>query len=238
MNRVGAPILVLVILCGACGKPPDAAQPDIPVPPPIIGTVTGTIRLSGTITPGPPIKPGMGDESLVFGPGQTLANVYVAVKSGLGERKFSPPSQPVLLNQVDLAYSPHVVALMTNQPLVIRNGDKVMHNEHFLPKRNPPFTGHFPTGTDPIYPFKFAEVGIRVACDVHPWMRAWVHVSDHPFFAVTERDGKYAISGLPPGDYEMMAWHERFQNAPLVAKVKVAANQTSTLDFTFEFKPK
>jgi hypothetical protein len=82
--------------------------------------------------------------------------------------------------------------------------------------------------------FHRAELAINIKCDVHPWMFGWIHVSDHPFFAVTGIDGKYSIPGLPPGEFEILAWHERFQSAPLVAKVKVVGNETATLDFTFE----
>jgi hypothetical protein len=60
-----------------------------------------------------------------------------------------------------------------------------------------------------------------------------LHVSDHPYFAVTALDGRYALTELPPGDYEVLAWHERFQRKFLISKVKVEAGRTATLDFTF-----
>lgn len=73
-----------------------------------------------------------------------------------------------------------------------------------------------------------------VRCDVHPWMWAWVHVSDHPFFAVTAIDGTYSINGMPPGEYEILAWHERFKEKPLIANVRIEAGKTAALDFKFE----
>ena len=173
--------------------------------------------------------------TIVLGEGQTLANVYVAIKSGFGDREFATPRSAVLLDQVGCAYRPRVIGLMTHQVLIVRNSDDTMHNIHvelgYAAAFNPVQHGK---GDERTLRFSKPEIGKIVRCDVHPWMTGWIHVSDHPFFAVTAIDGAYSIPGLPPGEYEILAWHERFKDAPLISKVKVEAGKASTLDFTFE----
>lgn len=159
-----------------------------------------------------------------------MANVYVAVKSGLGDRKFIAPAQPVVLDQTGFLYSPRILCVMTNQSIKVRNLDPVMHNVHIEMGYAAP---QFKQGDEQTLSISRPQVGKILKCDVHPWMIGWVHVSDHPFFALTGVDGNFVISELPPGDYELLAWHERFQGAPLGAKVKVEAGKTATLDFTF-----
>lgn len=173
-------------------------------------------------------------KSLLLGEGNAMANVYVSVKSGLGDRRFSTPNQSVLLRHIEWVLEPRVLGLMTNQSLKVRNEDDTMHNVHIPSNFSPPFNKGQVKGAEDTFQFPKPEIGIPVRCDVHPWERAWLHVSDHPFFAVTGIDGKYSIRGLPPGEYEILAWHERFQSAPLVAKVNVVAGRNATLDFTFE----
>ncbi|HTF56626.1 MAG TPA: carboxypeptidase regulatory-like domain-containing protein, partial [Planctomycetota bacterium] len=174
-------------------------------------------------------------DAFVAGEGGTLADVFIQVKIGLANRRFPSPSEPVVLDQVKCVYVPHVVGLMTNQPLIVRNSDDHLHNVHSFPQRNSPFNiGQSTKGLESNLRFAVPETGIPVQCDLHPWMSAWIHVSDRPFFAVTGLNGRYSIPGLPPGDYEIVAWHERFPKAPRVAKVKVASGEAATVDFSFE----
>jgi len=234
------------------GSPPPATSENqtvpadpAPIDPRTVGSIVGTVRLDGRpqrrlITPPDAYcaaqnPKGLVMDAFVLGAGQTLADVYIQVKSGLGNRRFPTPTKPVVLDQIKCVYVPHVVALMTAQPLVARNGDDTMHNVHGLPVRSPEFNkGQGVKGMENTFRFDVPETGIPVQCDVHPWMSAWVHVSSHPFFAVTGIDGQYSIRGLPPGDYEIAAWHERFPKAPRVAKVTVVTGQAATVDFTFE----
>jgi plastocyanin len=244
MNR-HALLMVVLSSFGACDKSPEAKPAPAPPVQSSTGVISGSVRFSGEVRkqPGPDGIAYCGGkridvsklETISLGPGQTLANVYVAVKSGLANRRIPAPEQPVLLRQVGCVYEPRVLGLMTGQVLKVRNDDDTLHNVHIIPNINRPFNrGQANKGDESIFQFEKAEIGIRVCCDVHPWMRAWIHVSDHPFFAVTGLDGKYSINGLPPGEYEILAWHERFLNAPLAAKVKVVADGTSKLDFAFE----
>jgi hypothetical protein len=219
------------------------SQPAAPTTTP--GTVTGRVRLEGEWWPDwiskqlsavggiPGFDPGKG-ESLVLGEGGTMANAYVAVKSGLGDRTYPTPATPVELHQTGVLYSPLVLGAMTKQQIIIRNLDEAPHWDHFQTQTNRESNRAMPSGKVEKHSFALPEVGIVVKCDVHSWMRAWVHVSDHPYFMVTGADGVYSLKDVPPGDYEILAWHPRFKLEPRVAKVNVVAGQTSILDFTFK----
>jgi len=261
MRRILA--LTLALAFTGCGKETGSSAP-APVPPvstnqqgpsdagPInpatVGTITGVVKLEGWLKPDAPVPlggivfcaachpkgPPPGD-SLVMGEGQTMANVFVCVKNGLGNRSFPVPTEPVKLDQVGCIYTPHVLAIRANQPLLVHNSDDIMHNVKGAPALNRSFNdGQTTRGAENTYRFPIQEPAIFVKCDIHPWMGAWLHVVAHPFFQVTGKDGRYKIEGLPPGEYEIQAWHERFPNNPLIVQVKLEAKATVTQDFTFK----
>ena len=161
----------------------------------------------------------------------TIKNVLVYVKEGLGERKYDPPGEPILLDQFGCEYKPHVLGIMEGQELLIRNSDDTNHNIHFLPKIN--------TATNRTQPQKgmentvklVKEAPFKVKCDVHPWMGCHIGVFDHPFFDVTGKKGTFELKGLPPGKYVVEAWHETFGTQ--TSTVEVSAGQTGEVEFTF-----
>lgn len=162
----------------------------------------------------------------------TLRNVMVYVKEGLGDKKFDPPSDPFVLDQVGCQYKPHVITIMEGQKLRVRNSDPTNHNIHFLPKVNQEMNFSQPKqGMEKDIELTVEDV-FKVKCDVHPWMGAFVKVFDHPFFAVTDRDGTFEIKGLPAGTYVVEAWHEEFGKQTM--NVEVAVDETKEVDFTFE----
>jgi len=161
----------------------------------------------------------------------TLRNVMVYVKDGLGDRKFDAPSEPFMLDQVGCQYKPHVITLMAGQKLRIRNSDETNHNIHFLPKVNQEMNFSQPKkGMEKDVDLEVEDI-FKVKCDVHPWMGAFVKVFDHPFFAVTGKDGAFEIKGLPAGKYEIEAWHEKFGKETMT--VDVSVDETKEADFTF-----
>ena len=161
-------------------------------------------------------------------------NVFVWVSAGLPAGQTYPaPKDPAVIDQNGCHYVPHVVGVMVGQPLKILNSDGTLHNVHGMPKKNPQFNFAMPKFVkQKETTFATPETMIAVKCDVHPWMAGTVFVLDNPFFAVTGPDGTFTIPGLPPGDYSVDAWHEKFgtQNA----KAKVDANGTATADFKFK----
>jgi plastocyanin len=173
------------------------------------------------------------NEALVLGTGNTMANIMVWVSKGLPAGKTYPaPQTPVTLNQDGCTYKPHVMGIMVGQPYKILNSDGILHNIHTLPKVNPAFNrGQPATVKEMTTTFSKDESVFQVKCDVHPWMSAYIGVYNHPFFSVTGADGKFTISGLDPGTYELTAWHERL--GMQTATVTVAANETKTQAFKF-----
>lgn len=165
----------------------------------------------------------------------TVRNVLVYVKSGLGDRKYEPPKEPVTLDQKGCEYVPHVLGVMEGQEILIRNSDDTNHNIHFLPKANEEFNKTQPkVGMEDKVVMKTAEEPFRIKCDVHPWMGAHIGVFKHPFFSVTGEDGTFELKGLPPGKYTINAFHETF--GTISADVEVATGETKTHDFTYEPK--
>lgn len=161
----------------------------------------------------------------------TLRNVMVYVKEGLGERKFEAPSEPVLLDQVGCQYKPHVIALMEGQKLRVRNSDATNHNIHLLPKINPESNFSQPKQGMKRDLQLVKEDAFKAKCDVHPWMSCYIRVFDHPFFAITGKDGTFVLEGLPPGNYVVEVWHEQFGTQTMT--VEVAQDETKEADFTF-----
>ena len=173
------------------------------------------------------------NEALVLGSGNTMANIMVYVSKGLPAGKTYPaPATPVTINQDGCLYKPHVLGIVAGQQAKILNSDGILHNIHTLPKVNPAFNrGQPATVKEMTTNFPKAEDVFQVKCDVHPWMSAYIGVFTHPFFSVTGTDGKFTISGLDPGTYEITAWHERL--GVQKATVTVAANETKTQAFKF-----
>ena len=176
------------------------------------------------------------NEMLVLGTGNTMANIMVWVSKGLAAGKTWPvPSAPAVLDQNGCQYKPHVMGIMVGQAYRILNSDGILHNIHTLPKINKSFNKPMPgTLKETTTTFEKPEPLFPVKCDVHPWMQAYISVFTHPFFSVTSTNGKFTISGLDPGTYEITAWQERL--GMQTAMVTVAANDTKTQAFKFAVK--
>ncbi len=164
----------------------------------------------------------------------TVRNVLVSVKSGLSGGDWPVPGEPVVIMQKGCEYHPHVFGIMEGQKLKIVNGDSTNHNIHFLPKVNDEMNFSQPKkGMEKLVEL-VKEGTFPMKCDVHPWMKAYCQVFDHPFFTVTGKDGTFEIPNLPAGKYVIEAWHETF--GTLTFDVEVATGQTVEKDFTFSPK--
>ena len=207
-------------------------------------TVTGKVTFTGTAPAAQPVKlssdpycekanPGLKTEAEVVGSDGSLGNVFVYVKDGLGNRTFSAPSEPVVLDQKGCHYTPHVLGIQIGQPLQIVNSDDTLHNVHGLPKANKEFNQGQPIqGMKMTHTFSTKEVMIPFKCDVHGWMNAWIGVLDHPYYAVTSTDGTFSLKGLPPGTYTIEAWHEKLGTQ--TRTVTVGEKETKDVAFTFK----
>lgn len=171
-------------------------------------------------------------EDVVVGADGGLANVVVYVSDGLTSHDFRPPQQAVVLEQKGCQYRPHVLALQANQTLNIVNSDETTHNIHPTPNNNREFNMTQPHGMPLEHTFAREEVAIPVKCNVHPWMKGYIAVFKHPFFAVTDKTGSFELKGLPPGSYTISAWQEKLGTQ--IQKVTVTAGKMETVNFNFK----
>ncbi len=161
-----------------------------------------------------------------------LANVYVYVKDGLPAGRFPVPVEPAVLDQKGCRYLPHVMGMMVGQPIKVLNSDVAQHNVHPMPTGNAAWNeSQMPMGQPITKTFANPEMMIPIQCNQHPWMRAYVSVMSHPYFAVSAADGSFVIKNLPPGEYTIAAVHEKFGEQTM--KIKIGPKGTAKPDFTF-----
>jgi plastocyanin len=245
-------VLCVSLLISACERsaPPDTT-PRVPVE-----TITGPGRISGVVYFDGPVRdrkvirnqpccpgapPTLLDESIIVNTPAiennndlprtppTLRNVVVSLQNGPATDGKNLP--PVMLDQVFCQYVPHVLGVVVGQTLAIRSSDETTHNVHIQSTvgRDRNFwmdrTGQSSTTT-----FSSPEVAKSV-CDVHPWMSAFIFVHDNAFFSVTDDAGTFNISGIPPGRYTLVAWHEIFGR--LEQSVEIKNDQPMVYTFTY-----
>jgi plastocyanin len=247
-----------MLLAGCSGKvstPGPGAVSTAPAPvyfkvdPATAGTVTGTIHFKGKrparkvidMSEEPAcvaarLHNGSGkayDESLVVSRSGGLANAFVYVKSGLEGKTFAVPATPVTIDQSGCWFRPRVLGIQTGQILQVVNSDPVTHNIHPMAQVNREWN-HSQGAGDPPIARKFIkpEIMIRVKCNIHSWMHAFIGVLDHPYFAVSGDDGTFAITNLPPGTYTIAVWQEKLGTQEQQVTVAPAGN--AAVNFTFK----
>ena len=143
---------------------------------------------------------------------------------------------PTLLVQKGCMFEPHVFAVAVGTTVKERNTDAVLHNVHTHSARNPSVNfAHPPSVPElPLASFTAPE-SVRVTCDVHSWMSAWIWVSRHPYIAVTGADGIYRIAGIPPGQYRLEVWHE--SQGKSSCDVTVTAGKETRIDLSLPAPP-
>jgi len=205
--------------------------------------LAGRVRFTGTAPPRRPVRmsgeaachrpdgdPALAEDLIVNADG-TLRNAWVRVIAGLGQRTFAPPAAAAAVNQKGCLFVPHVLMARTGQPIEFRNSDPVLHNINTLARLNRGFNLSLPApGMSVTRSFTRAEA-VRIKCDVHTWMAAWIVVNDNPFQALTGDDGTFELTGLPEGAYEIEAWHETLGTARQV--VNVTEGERREIEFSF-----
>jgi plastocyanin len=249
---IGILVLFALLATAACSKKEEAPasnsaaeQPAMsapaatPIDPATVATINGTVKFDGPapkaskidMSQDPGCK-GMNEAENVVVNGGDLANVFVYVKDGLGNRTFDVPQAPVVLEQQGCKYHPHVLGVMAGQTVQIKNSDPTTHNIHPTPQNNREWNESQPPSSPAIEKnFAREEIMLPVKCNQHPWMKMYINVVKTPFYAVTDKDGKYEIKGLPPGDYTIAFVQEKLGEQD--QKVTVAAKDTKTVDQSF-----
>lgn len=247
-----AVLLLCSLLLVACGKEPPRTGAPAPTRPEVPPAGTSPTGLTGRITfrgaPPPEETVEVTDEALALecpggvvrlewllvAPDGGIANVLVWVKAPppAGDQI---PSEPALLTTVKGRFEPHLLALRSGQKLKISNQDAARHNPHFTTESlllpHAAGLGEVPGPGESVIrgPVRPAQPPRFVRCDVHGWMRGWIAVFDHPWFAVTAADGTYRIPGLPDGEHEVRFWHEKLGERRLRVQV-VGGNARADLE--------
>jgi plastocyanin len=225
---------------------PAAAAANSQIDPVTAGSVSGTIRFEGK-APTPIVidmaqDPACGEgsktpnmtEQYVVHDGR-LANVFVYIKDGLGNRTYPPSKTPVVLDQKGCRYIPHVIGAMVGQPVEFRNSDRTMHNIHIVPPGSDDSSGfdisQAPMAGTEQHIFRDTGLMIPIRCNNHPWMEAFLNIVKNPFFAVSSTEGTYKIQGLPPGTYTLVAVHEKLGTQS--QQITIESHKAATSNFAF-----
>jgi len=234
-----------IIVAAGCRKASDA-QTQPPTTPAAQGSVRGRVRLEGPVPENeairmnadPMCRNAVGgrrtvDESVVASPDGSLANVFIELVGAFPDTPV--PAEPVSIDQNGCMYGPRVVGVRVGQALQVRNSDDGLHNVHGVSSDRDAFNVSQPV-KGMVNIFHAQEPGIlRLKCDVHTWMVAFVGVVNHPFFAVTDKDGRFVLQNVPEGTYDVRAWHERF--GTVTSHVRIDSARVADVEVVYQSHP-
>ncbi len=165
--------------------------------------------------------------------GGKLADVLVRITNDGVKGDYKAPSMHAEIDQIDCMYSPRILGMVAGQTLDIKNGDATLHNVNSYKGSETMFNTPQPKGSDPLAkPMPDEAKIVKLTCDVHPWMRAFVIVTGHPFFSVSGADGAFSIEKVPAGDYTVEAWHSHY--GLKTAKLKVEDGKPAEVTFSYD----
>jgi plastocyanin len=207
MRRLSAVRRALLAALAALGAAAPAGAGEIrgqvrltgPVPPPALLRVTIDHYVCGTEKRA---------EDLVVSPARELQNVVVWLGNPPPGAPSAAPGATAQMDQQGCVFTPRVVVVPAGGTVEFLNSDRLLHNLHGTPRDNPAFNRTQPRGRTIPITFARPEI-VQIACDLHAWMRAWVVVAAHAFYAVTDGQGRFRLDNLPPGPYTLHYWHER-----------------------------
>jgi plastocyanin len=232
-------LIPLLLLLAACAPAPPPAPAYFEADKATAGVIRGTIRVDGKLPAAKVISLDSDPQCAKLHAGGTITekagvgNVFVYLQKGLEGKKFATPTEPVVIDQRGCWFSPRVIGMQAGQPLKVTNSDPVTHNIHPQPQKNRDWN-QSQAPEDPPLSRKFAvpEIMIPVKCNVHNWMRAWIGVLDHPYFAVTGENGEFTIPNVPPGTYTVAVWDSVLGGQEQT--VTLAASATNEMTFTLK----
>ncbi len=246
-SRALASLLVAVVIAGACertfGTAPGANRTPTPLDAATTGAITGHLRFRGTKPPPRHVQvtsdatcvaahPDGLDVEDVRGDDGMLADAFVWITRGLGDRVFAVPETPVVVDQRGCVFEPRVVGAQAGQRIEFVNSDDTLHNVHGTPATSAAWNfGLGVRGARRAITIPHPEVPVGVQCDVHPWMRAALGIVEHPYFAVTGLDGAFTLARVPAGQYTLAAWHPRLGKRQ--QEIEVVTSTTTKIELTF-----
>jgi plastocyanin len=209
--------------------------------PAAAGSIKGTVRLSGSVPT--PKKLAVTVDQFVCGKEKDARGLVLSPQGGIRDAVVwldLPPapatpagSAVVQIDQQQCVFVPRVVVVPAGGTVEFLNSDPLLHNIKSRSVQNVRFNHTHPKGRT--IPLSFAKPEIvRVGCDLHPWMRAWVVVAAHPFYAVTNDRGEFVLLDVPRGTYTLRVWQERLEST--TAEVRVKDHGVATV--TVEMRPK
>jgi plastocyanin len=217
-----------------------------------VGLVTAAdgATLRGTLTydgPPPSTKPLVVDhdmdccakkpiapESLLVSDENKVLNAVVWLEGVEGDKPW--PTEGAVMDQVGCIFVPHVTVIGVGQTMRYLNSDPIIHNIHTWPRTNSPMSvSQLAKGLGRPIKRKFAEPDeVKITCDVHKWMGAWIIVRDNPYYSQTAEDGVFEITDIPPGTYKMVVWHESLRRVE--KQVELSAGASHAEEFQLELK--
>lgn len=202
------------------------------------GSIKGSVKLEGKALKLPPLEifkfeqvcKNVPDESLVVGPSRGIRYSVVTLE-GITRGKAVEKEAVHELDNARCRFVPHVMAASVGQFLLLKNTDPILHTAHARFQDGQP---DFNVG---LYPGRVSRKPVvspglaKIICEVHPWMGAYIVVTEHPYHAVTDLYGEYLIGEIPPGTYRLKVWHERLGTQE--KQVEIKEGKTLAVDFTF-----
>jgi plastocyanin len=213
------------------------------------GALQGAVTLQGP--PPAPKKLPVTIDQYVCGDAKDAEELQVSAKNGIRNvvvwldnppaGSASPATNPatapprgaaagaVEMDQKGCMFMPRVVLVPAGGTVNFLNSDRLLHNLHARPQINSPFNRTQPKGRTIAVSFAQPEI-FRVDCDLHSWMRSWVVVAEHRYYALTDADGRFTVDRLPPGRYKLRLWHETLGTATRDVVVPATGDTQVTIE--------
>ncbi len=205
-------------------------------------TIQGTVKFEGKLPKLPPLQitkskevcRNVPNETLIVGAGQGIRYAVVTLE-GITKGVAVEKEAVHELDNLGCRFVPHVLASSVGQFVVFKNSDPILHTAHAL------FANGQPQFNVGLYPGKVSRKPlvtpgvVKIICEVHPWMSAYIVVTDHPYYSVTDVYGEYLINDIPAGSYRLKVWHETLGTEEKQVEVKAGGSQN--VDFVLSPKP-